>query len=760
MQLTSEQQQQGRDANINKPAPGSLQHTFAGQQPANASKPIGNGTGSGTYSPAVLSPVAGLRVRPGNLQLHSSPIASPVGSPTRFLTTAMLGLELVRPLSPAFPRTVANPSPYLDVAGTFHMLATSPVQHPQSAPYGAGQLRPNTTPNSSGSAQQQWGSVSLPSRGNKWGSGGDRIHSSNLISNSNTDITLTQQRQQLQSPVGRLPSSSSCRTATANCTGRRRHDWDGNTNVPVEPTLEGTLQAWKADVDIGMYGPRFLGSLAAVSTGLFCTSPAATSHSNKRPIAAAGRVPDGGDVSAGAVPALFEGTGSEGIQALEAAVLKGLVAKPNLTLMQLQRSIEAISQLESPFQLAATGVLLKGGFWTAAMQIAYADLTVLGEVLLEMQSIIETGLNWHNQELAAATWYWAAQDRDLFMRSFRGLGLISQYQQLRRQSRRLQLVNKQHQLTQQQIYAGAAPSSRVVATPELATAERWLLLSVIHNYLDNVDAAVRAQGSADAGNSAGISAAGAEAMQGSQRTCTVEIANYLGQTEENRASTSTKGEVDSPAVDGAGGQAASSSIATPAPLQVSSNREIKVPDVQQDKASGSSADMTLEPASGDQELLVRWPHAAGSASGQLQKIGSTDAQTVNSRIMSAASTQRSGPAAKARAASAAAATKATPVGSPPARMRTKAPGEYSLAKQQVPAGRTPAPISAKQQPPQQQMQQRALATAADMLPGEALSADALTLSNPAGKSQRRSSSSSTAAKGQPPAKGARALQGQ
>ena len=55
--------------------------------------------------------------------------------------------------------------------------------------------------------------------------------------------------------------------------------------------------------------------------------------------------------------------------ALEGLVLRKLVAKPHLTLRQLQRGVQAISQLDTPCQLAALGQLLKGGYWLAAMQV-------------------------------------------------------------------------------------------------------------------------------------------------------------------------------------------------------------------------------------------------------------------------------------------------------------------------------------------------------------------------------------------------------
>jgi hypothetical protein len=75
---------------------------------------------------------------------------------------------------------------------------------------------------------------------------------------------------------------------------------------------------------------------------------------------------------------VFQGSGDEAMQALEGLVLKHLAGKSHLTLMQLQRGIQAVSCLESPFQLAAIGVLLRGGCWLAAMQVGLRFLPAAG----------------------------------------------------------------------------------------------------------------------------------------------------------------------------------------------------------------------------------------------------------------------------------------------------------------------------------------------------------------------------------------------
>lgn len=132
-------------------------------------------------------------------------------------------------------------------------------------------------------------------------------------------------------------------------------------------------------------GPKFLGSWAAVSSGQLNSSTAtisfgdwsssssgtntctasSSSRNSQLPACAACSA-----CEAAEVPAVFQGSGDEAVQALEGVVLRHLAGKRHLTLMQLQRGIQAVSLLDSPFQLAAIGVLLRGGCWLAAMQVS------------------------------------------------------------------------------------------------------------------------------------------------------------------------------------------------------------------------------------------------------------------------------------------------------------------------------------------------------------------------------------------------------
>lgn len=182
--------------------------------------------------------------------------------------------------------------------------------------------------------------------------------------------------------------------------------WDDRVVLPTDPTFAEALQAWQQEVERGVYAPKLLGSITAVSSGRLktaagsrrpgsraksplgrsaarpqtCHTTTAITSTSTAAVAAAStgaastsalRCSRSSDSSGAAAvtPVVFQGSGENALQALEAIVIKHLVARPHLTLMQLQRAVHGISQLDSPCQLAAIGVLVKAGFWLAAMQV-------------------------------------------------------------------------------------------------------------------------------------------------------------------------------------------------------------------------------------------------------------------------------------------------------------------------------------------------------------------------------------------------------
>lgn len=277
-------------------------------------------------------------------------------------------------LPPLSPSRTHSALPYLDVNST---LSTVPRSQHQSA-HSTGSCSPTSplchskkkfTCSEASGAEITYPRTSSPAH--------DTLvspdsHGNSSWADSRTPAVLTNpqgQHGQQRALHGRLsPVGHGSGKGAALARVRRHHRiWDGNTNPAIEPSFEAALVAWQEDVERGVYGPKFLGSLDAVMSGHITSGTAgAIGNASRAPSsAAAGKLA----YDIGATAAVFQGSGEEAIQALEGLVLRRLVCKPHLTVMQLQRGVRAISTLESQYQLAAIGVLLKGGCWTAAMQV-------------------------------------------------------------------------------------------------------------------------------------------------------------------------------------------------------------------------------------------------------------------------------------------------------------------------------------------------------------------------------------------------------
>jgi len=210
--------------------------------------------------------------------------------------------------------------------------------------------------------------------------------------------------------------------------------WNDNVNPPPALSFTEALGAWQQDVDRGAYAPKLLGSIAAVSSGK--VSPARglrpqgapgcrsrLSQSAHRPACCsssgtwissgtAAHSGDGvepissADQRAAITPAVFQGSGEDALLALEALVAQHVVTRPRLTLMQLQRAVQGISRLESPCQLAAIGVLVRGGFWLAAMQVS--QNLRLSTLLCGMRGLPAALPTLNNADARPPTVLWAA----------------------------------------------------------------------------------------------------------------------------------------------------------------------------------------------------------------------------------------------------------------------------------------------------------------------------------------------------------------
>lgn len=67
--------------------------------------------------------------------------------------------------------------------------------------------------------------------------------------------------------------------------------------------------------------------------------------------------------------------------------------RPNLTVLQLRAAAGALSSLDAAAQLAAAALLLRGGFWAAAVALGFGgDWGLVGEVLGEVAALLRAGL--------------------------------------------------------------------------------------------------------------------------------------------------------------------------------------------------------------------------------------------------------------------------------------------------------------------------------------------------------------------------------
>ena len=212
----------------------------------------------------------------------------------------------------------------------------------------------------------------------------------------------------------------------------RRRAWDFSTKPgPVDLSFKAAVKKWQWDVEQGLYAPKVLrpascnGVTAAaageghshaamglasdvrtttrrhgVTRSLACSTGSRTAvHCTGA--TAAGIGDHGCDMGCSGAgggshwlrqPQVFSGAASPALEAFESIVIGSLLLKPHLTLMQLQKGMVTLSELDTEQQLAAVGLMLRGGFWVAAMLISYADWGILAEVLQEMVLLVEAGM--------------------------------------------------------------------------------------------------------------------------------------------------------------------------------------------------------------------------------------------------------------------------------------------------------------------------------------------------------------------------------
>jgi hypothetical protein len=185
----------------------------------------------------------------------------------------------------------------------------------------------------------------------------------------------------------------------------RRVRWDYSSNSDQEPAFEAELAAWQERVDAGEFSLRPVSALSGLGGGPDgragpgpaalrpLSAAAAAAAATARPETFSSGALAAGGRGAARRPVAFSGGDAPALDALEALLLRCVVQKPRLTVLQLAAATQALRALDAAPQLAAAALLLRGGFWTAAAGLSYGgDWRLVGEVLGEMTSLLRAGL--------------------------------------------------------------------------------------------------------------------------------------------------------------------------------------------------------------------------------------------------------------------------------------------------------------------------------------------------------------------------------
>eukprot|EP00201_Polytomella_parva_P016009 CAMPEP_0175068822 /NCGR_PEP_ID=MMETSP0052_2-20121109/17874_1 /TAXON_ID=51329 ORGANISM="Polytomella parva, Strain SAG 63-3" /NCGR_SAMPLE_ID=MMETSP0052_2 /ASSEMBLY_ACC=CAM_ASM_000194 /LENGTH=579 /DNA_ID=CAMNT_0016335871 /DNA_START=194 /DNA_END=1929 /DNA_ORIENTATION=- len=161
--------------------------------------------------------------------------------------------------------------------------------------------------------------------------------------------------------------------------------------------------------------------------------------------------------------------------AIPALLRAYIFSKNRLNVVKLEEYCELLSKQKPLVQLQAATVLMQHGYFFAAIKVVYSEYEALSALLEEMkiqiaggadpvtgQPISTTNIDW---ERAAISWNWKDPDRELFLKQFRELRIISYYLDVRRQ---LRVLKEQ----------GAVALARV---------EKEMLLKVIKDFQAQLD---------------------------------------------------------------------------------------------------------------------------------------------------------------------------------------------------------------------------------------------------------------------------------
>ncbi|GLI61527.1 hypothetical protein VaNZ11_003909 [Volvox africanus] len=151
-------------------------------------------------------------------------------------------------------------------------------------------------------------------------------------------------------------------------------------------------------------------------------------------------------VGAGAVPVASEVPFVDALRvcdlerdkgALPALLRAYVFNKARVVVPKLEEYCEAMGRLRPSPMLQAAALLMQAGYFFAAIKVVYSNFDALQATLTELETLISQHMDSGDWDTAAALWNWKDPDRELFLKQFKELKIISYYLDVRKQLRAL-----------------------------------------------------------------------------------------------------------------------------------------------------------------------------------------------------------------------------------------------------------------------------------------------------------------------------------
>ncbi|KAG2432380.1 hypothetical protein HYH02_012952 [Chlamydomonas schloesseri] len=151
-------------------------------------------------------------------------------------------------------------------------------------------------------------------------------------------------------------------------------------------------------------------------------------------------------VGAGALPAASEVPFSDALRvcdlerdksALPTLLRAYIFNKARVIVPKLEEYCDSLGRQRPAPMLQAAALLMQHGYFFAAIKVVYSNFEALQATLSEMESLVSQHMATEDWDTAAALWNWKDPDRELFLKQFKELKIITYYLDVRKQLRAL-----------------------------------------------------------------------------------------------------------------------------------------------------------------------------------------------------------------------------------------------------------------------------------------------------------------------------------